>query len=44
MFILNDFSTPEKKGKNKTADEEVFVVDAEDFETIEGETDTMAQV
>lgn len=35
MFILNDFSTPEKKGKGKATDEEVFVVDAEDFEVID---------
>ena len=34
MFILNDFSTPEKKGKGKSSDEEIFVVDAEDFEEV----------
>lgn len=38
MFILNDFSAPEKKGKGKATDEEIFVVDAEDFETIENVT------
>lgn len=35
MFILNDFSAPQKKNKGKASDEEVFVVDAEDFETID---------
>lgn len=36
MFILNDFSAPEKKGKGKAAaEEEVFIVDAEDFETVD---------
>lgn len=34
MFILNDFSAPEKKG-NVKADEEIFIVAAEDFEGIE---------
>lgn len=44
MFILNDFSVPEKKGKSKNADEEVFIVDAEDFETVEENTyDEFAQ-
>lgn len=33
MFILNDFSAPEKKGK--ASDEEIFVVDAEDFEEVD---------
>lgn len=35
MFILNDFSVPEKKGKEKAPEEEVFVVDAADFEIID---------
>lgn len=35
MFILNDFSAPDKKGKGKSGEEEVFVVDAEDFEILE---------
>ena len=35
MFILNDFSAPEKKNKGKDSDVEVFVVDASDFETVE---------
>lgn len=35
MFILNDFSAPQKKNKGKASDEEVFVVDAEDFETVD---------
>lgn len=35
MFILNDFSASQKKNKGKESDEEVFVVDAEDFETID---------
>ena len=36
MFILNDFSAPEKKGKGKAAaEEEVFIVDAEDFDTVD---------
>lgn len=36
MFILNDFSAPEKKVKGKAAaEEEVFIVDAEDFETVD---------
>ena len=38
MFILNDFSAPDKKNKGKATDEEVFVVDAEDFETVENVT------
>ena len=38
MFILNDFSASEKKGRGKATDEEIFVVDAEDFETIENVT------
>ena len=44
MFILNDFSAPEKKGKGKAVEEEIFVVDAEDFETVETENDIVAEV
>ena len=44
MFILNDFSTPEKKSKGKeTAEEEVFIVDAEDFETIDVVAEPVAE-
>lgn len=35
MFILNDFSSPEKKSKGKYQDEEVFSVEASDFEVNE---------
>ena len=31
MFILGDFSTPEKKGKNKAEDEDTIEIDASDF-------------
>ena len=31
MFILGDFSTPEKKGKNKAEDEDIIEIDASDF-------------
>ena len=34
MFILNDYSAPEKKGKNRAAEEDVFVIDEADFEVI----------
>lgn len=44
MFILNDFSAPEKKSQGKPADEEVFVVDAEDFETVDTETNIEVDV
>ena len=44
MFILNDFSVPEKKGKNKVADEDVFVVDAVGFEAVEDVADNAAEV
>jgi hypothetical protein len=42
MFILNDFSAPEKKGKGKAGEEEVFVVDASDFEVVETDVSTEA--
>lgn len=35
MFILGDFSTPKKKGKNKESDEDSIEVDATDFAVIE---------
>lgn len=35
MFILNDFSVPEKKGKGKTVEDDIIEVDASDFEIIE---------
>ena len=38
MFILNDFSANEKKSRGKSNDEDVFVVDVEDFENIEDVT------
>lgn len=34
MFILNDFTAPEKKN-NKSTDEEVFIIDAEDFVSVD---------
>lgn len=44
MFILNDFSAPEKKGKGKAAaEEEVFIVDAEDFETVDVAAETVVE-
>ena len=44
MFILNDFSAPEKKGKGKAAaEEEVFIVDAEDFETVDVATEPVVE-
>jgi hypothetical protein len=36
MFILNDFSTPEKKGKGK-ADEDIIELDESDFVTVESD-------
>ena len=35
MFILNDYSASENNGKGKVLDEEVFAIDAEDFETVD---------
>lgn len=35
MFILNDFSIPEKKGKAKTTEEDIIEIDATDFEIVE---------
>ena len=35
MFILNDFSAKEKNDKGKTIDEDVFVIDVEDFKEVE---------
>lgn len=43
MFILNDFSHPEKKGKGKAASEDVFEVDAADFEVVEESADFTAE-
>ena len=44
MFILNDFSAPKKKGKNKATEEEVFVIDVADFEIAEDVTDITEEV
>ena len=41
MFILNDFSVPEKKGKSRDFNEEIFVIDSEDFEVVEEEAFNM---
>lgn len=41
MFILNDFSTSEKRDTAKN--EEVFIVDASDFESVEEVIDTTIQ-
>lgn len=40
MFILNDFSAPDKKNKNDSEEEEIFEVDAADFDVIEDMTDS----
>ena len=43
MFILNDFSVPEKKGKGKNAEDDVIEVDASDFEIIEDAADSVPE-
>lgn len=40
MFILNDFSVPEKKEKEKNAEEDIIEIDASDFEVVEEVADT----
>ena len=43
MFILNDFSVPEKKGKGKNAEDDVIEVDASDFKIIEDAADSVPE-
>lgn len=44
MFILNNFSGSERKGKDKNSEEEVFAVDASDFAVVNDAGDTAEEV
>lgn len=35
MFILNDFSTPEKTEENQRDNEDIFDIDLDDFEIVD---------
>lgn len=41
MFILNDFSVPEKKGKGKAAEEDIIEFEDSDFEVVADIADTV---